>query len=402
MKIVLVTYGSRGDVQPMLALALGLKAQGHDALLVGPPERASWAAQLGCPYAPLGDDVTALVDAMESVYSLASAKQFISLVRSGIDDQFRHLPALVTGADLVIGSSLVFALSSVAEAQHITYRYIAFAPHLLPSGDHPYPVVQAQQLPRWLNRLSWWLGLKIDVVRIRRQVNTQRRKLGLAPVLDVWEHVLGSKVVVASDEAISRVPSDVATPTVQTGYMHLDQPDPGSLALAAFLSAGPSPVYAGFGSMPKPVQARSLPIVVQAARKSGRPAVIAKFWDDPTPFDDADDIFFITKYPHQHLFPAMAAIIHHGGAGTTAAAAASGRPQIIVPHILDQYYWGSNIYRSHLGPKPIPRNKLTVTRLTRAIEIACSEEKMRKAALDASQRIARTDGLAQSISGILT
>ena len=126
MKIVLATFGSRGDVQPMLALSLALKSKGHDVLLAAPPEKAAWAKQLRCPFHPLGSDVTAFIDAMENAHSLRSAIGFVSFLRNELNAQFDLLPKIMAGADLVIGSSLTFALSTLAESTGIEYRYIAF------------------------------------------------------------------------------------------------------------------------------------------------------------------------------------------------------------------------------------------------------------------------------------
>lgn len=144
-------------------------------------------------------------------------------------------------------------------------------------------------------------------------VNKKRKQLGLEPVEDAWLHILGRHVIVASDEVIATVPPDVELAFTQTGYMHLDQPDQHLPELEAFLRVGPRPVYAGFGSMPKRYQASNVPLIVDAARSVGRRVVIAKFWDEPSEFSKADDLFFIKGYPHLKLFPHMAAVIHHGG-----------------------------------------------------------------------------------------
>jgi len=128
MRIVLTTCGSRGDVQPMLALSLALQSAGHDILFAGPPEKASWARHLKCPYQPLGADVTAFIDVMDHAHSLGAAVRFISFLRKELLTQFEILPKIISGADVVVGSSLVLALSSVAESMGIAYRYIAFTP----------------------------------------------------------------------------------------------------------------------------------------------------------------------------------------------------------------------------------------------------------------------------------
>lgn len=213
MKIVLATCGSRGDVQPMLALALGLQSRGHTVLLAGPPERKGWAEQLGCPYFPLGDDVTGFIDEISCAQELRSAVEFISFVRRGVADQFARLPAIIHGADLVVGSALNFALASLAESMGIAYRYIAFAPQLLASGEHPSPVIKSQELPRWLNHLTWLMNRLADKIVMGPLINDHRRRIGLKPVADAWHCIFGSKVIVSSDKAISsRLPAQVLSP----------------------------------------------------------------------------------------------------------------------------------------------------------------------------------------------
>ena len=403
MKIVLATFGSRGDVQPMLALSLALKSKGHEVLLAAPPEKAAWAKQLGCPFLPLGSDVTAFIDDMENAHSLRSAIRFVSFLRNELNAQFDLLPKIMAGADLVIGSSLTFALSTLAESMGIAYRYIAFTPQLLPSGYHPFPAFKHQRFPKWYNRMTWRIAAILDQFNLTRLINNHRRQLGLKLIPDAWRHIMGQHVLVASDSVISKIPPDIVDQTfTQTGYMHLNQPDQHLAELDTFLEAGSPPLYAGFGSMPIRDQIRNVSVIVEAVRLSGQRAVISKFWDEPTEFSNSDDIFFITKYPHLKLFPHMAAVIHHGGAGTTASSAVSGVPQIIVPHILDQYYWGHQIYQSKLGPKPIWRSQLTAKKLAAAIRECLSNQQIRKRAKEASEAIREKNSLEITVREILT
>ena len=393
MKIVLATFGSRGDVQPMLALALTLQSAGHEVLLAGPPEKAAWAAELRCPYHPLGGDVTAFLDSLKDAHSLRSAAHFTHYLRKELMSQFDVFSEIIAGADLVVGASLVAALSTVAETMGIDYRFIAYAPQLLPSGDHPFLVCKHHGLPKWYNRMTWEIAKTLDKLNLTRLMNKERKRIGLKPVRDAWLHILGRRVIVASDPVIAEVPRDVEPVVTQTGYMHLDQPDRQLATLESFLSAGPPPLYAGFGSMPKLDQARNMRVIVDAARSVGQRVIIAKFWDEPSEFSDSDDVFFIRKYPHLKLFPRMAAVIHHGGAGTTASSAFSGVPQILVPHALDQYYWGQKVYQSGLGPRPIWRSKLTAQKLAGAIQECLSNKPMRRRAEAAAQIIRKHDSL---------
>jgi UDP:flavonoid glycosyltransferase YjiC (YdhE family) len=401
MKIVLVTFGSRGDVQPILALSLALKRAGHDVLLAGPPEKAEWAGQLGCPYYRFGTDMTAFLDSFKGVYSFRSAMRFVEFLHEEVALQFDALPEIISGADLTIGSSLAFALSSVAESLSIRYRYIAFTPQLFPSGHHPFLALKHHGLPGWYNRWTWRMALILDRFNLTKRINNRRRQLGLRPVKDAWFHILGRDVILACDRVIAGAPPDVKPSVIQTGYMHLNQPDQSNPELEEFLKSGSPPVFGGFGSMPKHDQIECVPIIVHAARSVGRRAVIAKFWDERSEFSGAKDVFFIHKHPHLRLFPSMAAVIHHGGAGTTATASISGVPQIIIPHALDQYYWGHRVYKSRLGPKPIWRSRLTWEKLVKAMKECLSNEQIQKKARNASKMINPLDSLELTVREIL-
>lgn len=401
MRILLATSGSRGDVQPMLALALAFQASAHDVLVAGPPERADWAQRLGCTYTPLGADATARIDSMGAAHTVGAAVAFVRYLGEEIGHQFRHLPDLVAGRDLVIGASLCFGLSSVAEACGVPYRYVLFTPQLLRSSEHPVPVFRRQGMPPWLNRLGWESARRADRFTLTAVVNRYRRRLGLRRVNDWYPLVLGPVAVVASDAAVAGLPGDASQKAVQTGYMHLDQSAPPLPALERFLSAGRRPVYVGFGSMPRPDQARLLPLVRAAGKAAGRRLVVARFWGEGVGTIDDADVFYIRRFPHGHLFPRMAAVVHHGGAGTTATAAASGVPQVVVPHILDQYFWGDRIHRAGLGPLPVWRSRLTAGRLASAIHAAATRRWYREAADAAARRIHRGGGAPRTARAIL-
>jgi UDP:flavonoid glycosyltransferase YjiC (YdhE family) len=401
VKIVLSTFGSRGDVQPMLALALGLRAAGHDALLIGPPEKAAWAAELGCPYQPAGSDVTALIDTMDAAHTARSALIFFRYLRREIRVQFEQLPDLVRDADMIVAASLSFSPASIAEAWQIPYRFICFAPQLLPSACHPFPAFRYQRLPNWCNAAGWGLAQAMDRFNLTRLANRHRRKMGLTPAKNLLAHMLGKRVIVAADAALAAVPPDVKTDHTQTGYMHLDQPQQRLPELEQYLADGSTPIYVGFGSMPPGDQARHVPLMVDAARRAGRRVVISRFWQAQRAQREGGDVFFIRRYPHRQLFPKMAAVVHHGGAGTTATAAISGVPQVVVPHLLDQYYWGERIRRLGLGPPPVWRSRLTAARLGEAIRICTETSAYGQKARRVGRQIGRQEGVKQTIRALL-
>lgn len=379
-KIILATCGSRGDVQPMIAITLALQSAGHKVQLVGPPENAAWAQNLGCPYLGGGRDVSAFINTFDRPVSLYSGLSFVRFVMQELAWQLKHLPQIIASADLVIGSSLMFGLSSAAEAQGIPYRYIAFTPQVLPSAYHPFLPIQTQTLPLQVNRLTWTMAGILDRCSVALLINRYRKRQGLAPVPSAWDHILGHQPIVAGDREIAAVPPDVQKTVIQTGYPHLDLLEPPNPDLERFLESGEKPVYAGFGSMPPKGQKNTIPLLVQAIKTLGRRIIIRHPGKTSAKYSAGRDLFFIGNYSHRALFPRMAAVIHHGGAGTTAAAAAAGVPQVIVPHILDQHYHGRRIFLSGLGPAPIPLSQLTRERLSHALAHCLTSERIRQAA----------------------
>jgi len=242
MKIVLVTYGSRGDVQPILALALALHSAGHNVLLAGPPENTNWAKHYSCPFVPLGTSVEAFLSSHSKAHGLKATLSFNLFLHREVKNQFSELPDLIRHADLVLGASLVLGLQTVAESLNIPYRFIAFAPQVLPSSEHPYPLVRRQGLPPMLNRFSWDAVRVLDRFNFQRLINQRRREFGLQPTRNVWEDLIGDHVIVASDPILANVPADVHRTYTQTGYLHLDQQGEISAEVEAFLSDGRLPI----------------------------------------------------------------------------------------------------------------------------------------------------------------
>jgi UDP:flavonoid glycosyltransferase YjiC (YdhE family) len=385
----------------MLALSLALKSAGHTVLLAAPPEKAQWAEKLGCPFRPLGSNVTAFIDGMKDAHSLASGFRFTSYIRREIETQFDVLPGILEGADLAVGASLVFGLATVADFMGIPYRFIAFTPQLLPSSYHPFVALRRHGLPGWYNRMTWKIARLLDSFNLTFILNRRRKRLGLRPIGDAWLHILGQKVIVASDKAIAEVPPDVEMDYTQTGYLHLEQRHMVHPELEGFLMTESAPVYAGFGSMPMQDQEKLASIVVEASRAAGRRAIIARFWEYPSGSPEGRDLFFIKGYPHLSLFPRMAAVIHHGGAGTTASSAASGVPQIVVPHVLDQYYWAHRVHATRLGPKPIWRARLSSRKLAAAIEECMTNHEIRRSAESGARKIDRRKSLEMTVREVL-
>jgi UDP:flavonoid glycosyltransferase YjiC (YdhE family) len=397
MKIVLATCGTRGDVQPILTLALALKDAGHEVLLAAPPENATWVAHYDCPFHALGGNVEAILEECPNAHTIKPAITFLRFVRQELRNQFSQLPSIIRGADFVLGASLTSGLRSVSESLDIPYSFIALTPQLLPSSYHPFLSARKHDMPRWINRLSWEIAKGIDNFNLKVLINKERRELGLMPIHDAWSHILGDHVIVASEPSLGVVPPDVTQTYTQTGYFHLRQKEVLDRKIEVFLSSGPPPLYAGFGSMPSQDMKAMAPLILDAARSGGHRVIISHPWANGGRPSNDPDCCFISNTPHNLLFPHMAAVVHHGGAGTTATAARAGVPQIIVPHILDQYYWANRVYQSGLGPKPIRRARLSRRRLAKAVEDCLSDAAMRNRAKEISELIQARDSLGEAV-----
>jgi len=253
--------------------------------------------------------------------------------------------------------------------------------------------LKSQNLPSWINRLSWGMARLLDRMNFTALINRERRRLNLAPVKDILRHILGRHVIVASDPVLAEVPPDAELDYIQTGYLHLQTNQRMPERLENFLAAGPAPIYLGFGSMSTRGQEALVALIRASLGLTGQRGILSGFRFDETCFADSKNCIFVDEVPHPLLFNRLAAVVHHGGSGTTATAALAGVPQIIVPHILDQYYWGERVFRRGLGPKPIRRPRLTAERLANAINQCVSEPGYYDRASRIAEEIEKQDSL---------
>jgi len=284
------------------------------------------------------------------------------------------------------------AAASAAELHRVPYRYVAYCPLLFPSPDHPPFLVPWQRLgPRW-NRLLWRAAARLHDRTIGRPLSRAREGWGLAPVGDVLDHLLGRRPLLAADAELAPLPRTPGFEPIQVPCLHRPQLHrPGDAALppklAHFLEAGPAPIYLGFGSMGDPDPARTTRCVLEAVARLGCRAVLSAGWaglgDLPLP----EGVQCVDSVDHAALFPRVAAVVHHGGAGTTTIAARAGVPQLIVPHLLDQYYWAERVRALGLGPPPLPRRRLDASQLAAALATLSGNEMLEERARQIGARL---------------
>ena len=400
MRVLLATAGSRGDVEPMQALGVRLVGAGHEVLLATSPDFEESSRELGLPFHAMGMNVqTAIRDhaATLSGRPLKFLNVLSELFKLEIAKHFEALMDAGRGADVVVCASLESAAPSVAEALGVPYRYALFAPLGLRSRRKAPWLFPWQHLPGWANRLLWAATEGMQDRLFLPRINLHRRRLGLAPVRYAMRYILGARPFLAADAPLARLPRDVRTPVVQTGAWRL--PVGGKLPdeIQDFIDAGDPPVYVGFGSMVQQEPERTIALIVKAARLANRRAVVSAGWSDLKESALPEGCLGIRSVPHALLFPKVAAAVHHGGAGTTAAAARAGVPQVIVPHLFDQFYWGDRVMELGLGPAPIPERRLTAERLAEAIITATRDEGMAARARETADALSKVDGAAEAV-----
>ena len=399
MRFLLATYGTRGDVHPMLALGLALLRKGHDVVLAGPPEFTTDAQRLNVDYHPMGGNMTAFL-AKHSSSVGGNVLRMARTVKREIDTelvaQFEVLTGLAKASDHVVGASLAFAARSCAERAGRPYHFIAFAPETFPSRYYPALGVRRQHLPRWINRFSWWCARKLDNWLLRDAINRGRAGLGLPAITDALDHFIApGRSLLAADAELAPAPPDVQLFAASTGAMLLDEPGQLPDVVEAFLAAGSPPIYVGFGSMPDAHPERTRQQLVQVARRVGCRAILYASGSAPISSKVESDILIVGALPHTLLFPRVALAVHHGGAGTSARAARAGIPQVILPHLLDQFPWSARIAERGLGPRPILKHRSPTGSLVARIREALENTKMRERAAQVAGELAGRDGAAR-------
>lgn len=390
MRVVLSTWGSRGDVEPLAGLAVRLRELGAEARVCAPPDEefAALLARAGVELVPLGPPVRSVVTGERP----PSAADAFRLAPELVAARFDTLTAAAGGCDALLATGLMPAgARSVAEKLGIRYVFACFHPFGLPSRHFPPGRRPGTPSPREETDLKvlWEQdGRRVNALYGEAE-NSHRAAIGLPPVENVRDHVLTDRPWLAADPVLGPWQEMTDLDLVQTGAWFLPDERPLPDELAAFLDAGAPPVYVGFGSMAMRTSKELARVAIEAVRAQGHRVLLARGWAGLAPIDDRDDCFVVGEVSHQALFARVAAVVHHGGAGTTTTAARAGAPQVVVPQIADQPRWAARVAElgigaAHDGPAP------TFDSLSAALKTALTAETRARARGVAGTM--RTDG----------
>jgi sterol 3beta-glucosyltransferase len=351
MRAVVTNFGSTGDVQPYLALAVELHRHGHQPVLVFPPNFASLNDRLGLEYISIGpnlqniqgDIIAALQtnsDSADQMYSL-----FTPLV-TALPEMFRILSEACQSADILISGPMQPASRMIHELTAIPFISVQ-ENHFGGGGSLAFQQASASL------------------------INPFRARYGLPPLRSPLTQDANSPqlALYAMSRHVCQPPPDWPEHHYMTGYFFLDGeqgvPDAG---LAQFISSGDPPVTFTFGSMTHDDPKRVTAILLEAIRMADCRAVIQKGWSGLGGLPLPPNAYVTEFAPHAWLFPLSACVVHHGGAGTSAAAFRAGVPAVFVPHNFDQPVWGELAYEMGLTVKPIPIQELSAERLANALK----------------------------------
>ncbi|MGC4900429.1 glycosyltransferase [Micromonospora echinospora] len=371
MRVLLTTIGSRGDVQPLVALAAQLRAAGHEPRMCVSPDFQDWIRGLGIPVTAIGPQMR------RALTATAPAAPPGGRPRPVTDDQiaaqFGKVAAAARGCDLmVVGTPLLVAARTVAESLGIAYVFAVYSPNMLPSPHHaPPPVPLREHVGRPAetdHRALWARDAEQTNQVLRGALNRHRASLGLPAVDDVRAHVMTDRPWLHADPTLGPWPDRTDGGVFQPGAWILPDDRPLAPELERFLDDGDPPVYFGFGSMVQ-VQEDLGHVAVRAARALGRRAVVSRGWAGLTLPEDTPDCITVGEVNEHLLFRRVAAVVHHGGAGTTTSVALAGAPHVVVPQIYDQHYWAQRVDRLGIGVAHAPGGS-TSESLTRAVERA--------------------------------
>lgn len=413
MKILISTLGSRGDIQPCLALAVGLQRAGYRVTLATSYNFTEWIQSYGVSTHPTRFSVQefmrkpetqAIVKSGNPVRQFRMMREVMSKSAEAMDDVWQAAQEVDFVVQTGTGSGALEAASK--RGLPVAFAYvIPFAPtRAFPSFFLPFRFSLGEgynYLTHGLMHRILWSGLGGPMT------NQWRKRLGLTPwrsysEMHAYGRSLGTPSLCGFSPSIISKPADWDEYQHITGYWFLEAPlnwqPPADLL--RFLESGPPPVYMGLGSLSDGDPERQTRIALRALELTGQRGVLLLGWGGLTRLPAPPSIFFVDDVPHAWLFPRMSAVVHHGGAGTTSAGLRAGVPSIITPFAGDQHAWAEQVVKLGVGPRTAQIKKLTAEKLAEAIHTAVSDSALRASAAALGEKIRAENGIARAVEVI--
>ena len=374
MRITLLSVGSTGDVRPGILLGRELQSRGHQVTVTAFSRFRDMVTAAGLSFYPLsGSAETMMASIMEpDTNGLTYLPRLWRGVKDAAPQMIRDLTDSCRDADVMVCSFFGSVFYSIAEKFDIPCVQVHLFP-MDPTGEVPIASIRNQRMGSFFNKSSYRAGYLVIGTLEKHILGSWRRDNGLTerrpslrPDYHIGAHTI--PVIYAISPCLFPRPADWDDHVYMSGFFFDESPAEyrPSPELADFLSSGEKPVYIGFGSMNTGDMNRLLSISLRSIHAAGLRAVFNTGWSGKS-LKSTRTVFFTNEVPHDWLFPRVSAVIHHGGAGTTAAGLRCGKPTLVIPFAGDQAFWGHQVFSAGCGPKPVPRDSLSVRRMTRAL-----------------------------------
>ncbi|QIS06527.1 glycosyltransferase [Nocardia brasiliensis] len=413
MRIAIPLTGTRGDVQPVVALGLELRRRGHDVLLGAPPNLVGFVTDAGLAAVPCGPDVQQLYSSDEGQRALAAGNtlrlmQLVGKQMSGYAEQMnQEVIDVCAGADLIVASTVTEdRASSVAEAMDVPLVSLHYFPCRSTSG-YPFPGALP---PHWnppapVNRATWALAENLRRVVFMRYLNELRTSLGLpksrASTAAVLARAQVPEIQIYDPALVPGLAQEWGARRPFTGFLTLDQATRaavGDLAgdhasILSWIEQGAPPVFFGFGSMPIRDTAAVLAMATEVAARLGVRALVSAGWSDldVAAAQAGPQVKVVGPFAHDVVFPHCAAAVHHGGIGTLFESLRAGLPTLVCSVSFEQPMWGGQVERLGVGAH-LRFTRLTTDRLEQGVAALLTPQRRARAA--AFARTLRTEGAA--------
>lgn len=410
MHITIVAIGSRGDVQPFVALGVGLEGRGHRVRIATYRVHSALIRKHGLEFAPIEGNPRELMQGAAGQAWMTSGKSPLAFYRGlkrlaeqTMERSLANSVEACNGTEAIIYTILGTAGYHLAEKLRVPRIFALLQPF---SRTRQFPGFLMPGLPLG-GRYNLWthiLGEQLLWQLARKPINRWRREsLELDAISfggrfgTMYEK--GEPFIYGFSEHVVPRASDWPTSHHVTGYWFLNGSDDWTPPhdLVEFIASGTKPIYIGFGSMTGDSARRLSHLASEAATLAGQRAVLVGGWAGVHDREFPDCIYPIESVPHDWLFPQMAAVVHHGGAGTTAAGLRAGVPTIVTPFFSDQPFWGRRVHGLGVGPKPISQRGLTPQHLADVIAETVGNESMDRRAESLGKKIRAEDGVARAV-----
>ena len=393
MKTIIATIGTRGDVQPYIALALGLMQAGHSVTLATHPCMRGLVEPYGVPFAPMGPDIdigyeTAIIRG-KSPHWMVGFKRVMDFSFSMLEKSHADLLELCRGIDLVIVSHSA-AGSMEADKLHLPTVSVTFFPQAIPVNDPNDPFIKLAVM-----KIAG-AGMGLMMTRPLEQI---RKRVGLPPMGATGITSPTLNLIPLSPMIFP--PNPLLEPRHHmTGYWFAPSPQTWTPPkdLMNFLETGEPPIVVSLGAMALSGEdaLEAAQITLEAVKQSEVRAVI-QGWDDPMKtLEIPRNVYHAGSIPHDWLLTRASGLVHHGGFGTTASGFRAGIPSLVIPHIIDQFIWGQKVAELGVGAQPIPRAKLKPQVMADAL-VQMKSQEMREKAAALGDKIRQEDGVAVAV-----